>query len=81
MRAEDGAGAERANDFVVAHVNNPDIGAGAGTVARDGHNHIRVNASHSGVDDLEFYVRMAHLQHRLQHAGQPEARLRIAEGG
>ena len=81
LRAKNRAGSERADHFVVAHVDHPDVAPGAGAVARDGQDDVGVDAGHGGVHHLEARARIAQTQHRFEHAGQARARLRIAVGG
>ena len=53
LRPEDGARAERPDDFVIAHVKDPDIAVRARAIAGDGQYGVRTDAGHRGIDDLE----------------------------
>ena len=81
LAAKDRSGAERPDDFIVPQINHPDVRAGFLAVAGQGQDDVRIDAGHGGVHHFEFLVGMAQLKHGLQHAGQPETRLRIAKSG
>jgi hypothetical protein len=76
--SEDSSRAERPDHFVVPHVNHPNIGVSIRAVARQRADDMRVDGGHGGVHDFKLLVGMPQLQHGFQHAGQSEARLRIA---
>ena len=80
-RTEPGAGAEGADHFIVAHVNDPDVAVLGGAVADDGKNDMGVDGGDSGIDDFELSVRKALLEQDFHVATGAECRLWVAHGG
>ena len=78
LATEYGARAERADHFVVAHVNHPDVALCQGAIAGDWQNGVRVDGRHGGVDHFKVHPGIPQAQHCLEHAGQPESRSRIS---
>ena len=70
--------AEGADDFVIAHVDDPHITFERRAVAGDFADDVRVNRGHGHVDDLELIAREFQFEHRLHQARQTKRRLRIA---
>ena len=80
LPAKDCSSAERADDFVVTRVNQPEISLARGAVLRDQADDVRVDRRHRRVDDLDFLVRMTRLEKTLKLSGETISRLRIAHG-
>ena len=79
LRAEDGAGAERAKEFVVSHVDDPHVPVVLGTFTRYRHNGMRVNRRHRHANHLEFRLRKPFAQENLQVAPNAVRRPRITQ--
>src|SRR5215471_11885108 len=79
-RSEYGASAKRADHFVVAHVNNPQIAITLPAFARNGQNHVRIDGGHGHTDDLKIRCGKTFAQQDLQITPGAKGWIRIAHG-
>lgn len=80
-RREDASGTEGADDFVVAFVNDEEIGFERGAVVGDAAHEVGVDGGDGGIDDLEMLLRIRGKEHRFQHAADRERWLGVAHRG
>ena len=77
--AEHRPGAKWAHDFIVAHVNHPQISVEALAVSRDAANDVRVDRRDRDVHDFNGLAEPFAQQH-LENAREPERRLGVTHG-
>ncbi len=80
LLAENRPGTERSDDFIVAHVNYPDVATGGGAITGNRKNNVRVDSCHCSVHHFKARAGITQFQHGLQHVGQAKTGLRITEG-
>jgi len=78
--AKDRPRAERPDDFIVPHVDHPNVPVGLLAAAGQGQDDVRIDAGHGGVNHFKLLVGMTQAKDNVQHAGQTEAWLRVAVG-
>ena len=80
LAAKDRAGAERADDFVVAGIDKPEIALAWHAIARNHADNVRIDGRHRGVDNFNFLIRVARLEQPLKLARKAISRFRVAHG-
>ena len=81
LPAKNGGRAERADHFVVAHVNDPQIAVVLCALAGDGHDDVRVDGGERDVDDFKIRSRIFFAQQHFEVTTRAEGRFGIAHGG
>src|SRR6266566_3342025 len=81
LLGEHGAGSIGTYDFVVAHVQHPDVPVMPGAIASDRQNGVRIDRGHRHVENLKLCSGKARAQQCFEQAWQTEFRLGIAISG
>lgn len=79
--AADGGAAKRADHFVVAHINDPEIPIVADAFTGDGQDDVRIDRGHRHANDFELFVGIAIAEERFEVTAHAEGGFGIAERG
>src|SRR5438270_718231 len=80
LGAKDCASAKWPDDFIVAHVNDPEVPLARGTVARYLADHVRVDCRDGHIHHLELFARMPGAQQHFENASKSVGWLWITHG-